>query len=132
MTTDKGNAALRMRELNARAKQERTALTDTFAVVRQRLRPARLASEAGDRVADAVLDTIAKGRNTARQHPFKAIGIAAVIGAFLARRPLFGLLSQGIGAAWRHFQERRGHTAADAAADTDDPVTKESEEPHGP
>lgn len=125
MNAKEGNTALRLRELNARAGQERAALARTLARTAQRLRPSRLASDAGDRVADAMLDSFASARTAAREHPFKAVGIAAMVGAVLARRPLFHLMSQGLNAAWRHFRSRHGYE------DTEDPIVEESEEPHG-
>lgn len=125
MKTHEGHTALRLRELNARAEQERTALAETLAKAAQRLRPARLASDAGDRVADAMLDTFASARSAAREHPLKAVGIAAMVGAVLARRPLSRLISQGLDSAWRHFRSRHQSDG------TEVPVAEESEEPHG-
>lgn len=125
MKTDEGDTALRLRELTARAEQERAALAETLAKTAQRLRPSRLASDAGDRVADAMLDTFASARSAAREHPLKAVGIAAAIGAVLARRPLFRLMSEAMDSAWRHFRSRHQSDG------TDGPVAEESEEPHG-
>lgn len=123
---------VQMRRLNERAKQARAELAATFAMAGERLRPARLASETSDRFADMLLDNADRARAAARKHPLRAVGIAAAIGAVLARRPIFRLLSQGMEAAWHHFEERRERTAAnDPIAETDDPITQESEEPHG-
>lgn len=124
MTSGGGNTGLRMRELNARARQQRDALAETLAVTGERLRPARLASDAGDRLADAMLDAVAKGRTAAREHPFKAVGIAAAIGAFLARRPLSRLVSEGLGSAWTHIASRG---QPDGAEDHSAEETEESD-----
>lgn len=125
MTTGQGNAARRMRELNMRARQERDALADTLAVTGERLRPAKLASDASDRVADAMLDAIAKARTAAREHPIKAVGIAAAIGAFLARRPLSRLIAEGLGSAWTHIGSRIQPDVAE------DHIAEETEESDG-
>jgi len=128
----KGDDEMHMRELNARAEQMRGELAATFAVAGERLRPDRLASEASDRFADMVLDNADRAKAAAREHPLKVAGIAAIIGAVLARRPLSRLLSQGMAVAWRHFQERHRRTAAeDPTTETQDPIAEESEEPHG-
>jgi len=123
--TNEGNMALRLRELNVRAGQQRAALAETLAKAKLRLRPSRLASDAGDRIADALLDSLASARSAAREHPLKAVGIAATVGAVLARRPLTRLMSQGLDSAWRHFRSRH------RCDDTEYPIAEESEESHG-
>lgn len=121
----KGDDEMHMQRLNTRAEHARTELAATFAAAGERLRPGRLASEASDRFADMLLDNADRVKAAVREHPLKVAGIAAVIGAFFARRPLTRLLSQGMDAAWRHFQERHQHTT------TDELIAEESEAPHG-
>lgn len=115
-----------MQRLNARATQARADLFATFAMAGERLQPKRLASETSDRFAGILLDTVGRAKTAAREHPLRMVGIAAAIGVFLARRPLFRLLSQGMEAGWHHFQKQRK-----PAAETDDLIAQESEAPHG-
>lgn len=126
MKTADDSIMVQMRRLNARAKQARAELAATFAAASERLRPARLASETSDRFADMLLDNVDRAKAAAREHPLRGVGIAAAIGAFVARRPLFRLMSQGMDAARRHFHERREHTAADdPAAESDEIIAEE-------
>ena len=123
MKAEDRSSTAQMRRLNARAAEERAELAETFAAAGERLQPRRLASEAGDSVADMLLDSFDKAKGVARTHPLKTVGIAAMIGAFLARRPLFHLASEGLGAARQYFSDRQQqHDVA---------TEEESEEPNG-
>lgn len=89
--------------LDARAREQRQRLADRLALVRDRLRPANLAHEAGNRALDLGLDSFEKARKLARAHPGKAVAAAIAAGAVLGRRPLIGLLKTG----WTKFRNRK-------------------------
>lgn len=81
--------------LSVEAEAKRSRLMDMVELARMRVRPSRLASEAGNKVLDAGLDAIDASKAVVRSHPFKAAGIAAAVGAILARKPLLGLAARG-------------------------------------
>ena len=61
-----------------------------------KLRPSRLRTRAQDRMLDGALDTLAQAQAAVVRHPARAIGLAALIGAFLARKPLWRMVASGV------------------------------------
>jgi hypothetical protein len=96
----------RLSELNVRSAEQRQRFAKTLGVAAQRLRPANLAREAGNRTLDFGLDTIESAKAAVRTHPVKAIGAATLVGAFFARRPLFRLAMKGVAAGKQRFSRK--------------------------
>ena len=84
----------RLAVLSAETQNKRLQVKALATLARERTRPARLAEAAGNRVADAVLDIKDAGVRWARSNPFKAVGIGGVVGAIVARKPLWKLVSK--------------------------------------
>ena len=98
-----GDVGNRLKELDERAAEERQRFSKALGLTAEKLRPASLAREVGNRALDLGLDTIESARNAVRKHPVKAIGAAAIVGAYFARRPLFRLAVKGVAAGKRKF-----------------------------
>lgn len=88
----------RMRALNALADAQRAKLLSSLHATRSHAHPARLKQRVGKRLLDRMLDAIAKGRASIIAHPARALGIAAVAGAVLARGPLVKLAAKAYAA----------------------------------
>lgn len=86
----------RMRHLNELAASRRERLKGTVGNLRARLNPAQVKQRAGNRAMDSMLDALASGKRTLREHPLPAIGIAALCGALLARGPLWRLIVKSL------------------------------------
>lgn len=89
MSSDLDEQLEKLESLSTQADVKRSELRSLIGLTRERTRPVNLAKEAGNRMLDKGLDTIDKGRVLARGNPLAAIGAAAAIGAFFARKPLF-------------------------------------------
>ena len=113
--------AERLATLSTETEAKRTRLMGLMGLARERVRPSHLASEAGNKVLDAGLDAIDASKAAVRAHPFKAAGIAAAIGAILARNPLFSLAAKG------YAHVRAGMTRQQDAAP--DPPPSQTEDP---
>lgn len=103
-----------LRQLDAAAKAQKDALRETLAAARHRLRPAILKERAQNRLLDSALDTFTRAENSVRQHPARAVGIAALIGAVLARGPLLRLAAAGISKGSHHVKTRLSAAAKPA------------------
>jgi hypothetical protein len=85
-----------LRELADRARAQRGALQVSLSAMSSKLRPSRLRNRAQDRMLDGALDTIAQAQAAVVRHPARAIGLVALIGAFLARKSLFRMVANGV------------------------------------
>lgn len=77
-------------EIEATLARER--LSSTLAVLQARLAPKRLARRAVDEVTDAGTTAAKVGVATARRNPAALAGLAGIVGLFLARHRLAGLV----------------------------------------
>ncbi len=112
-----GDAGDRLKELNTLASQQRATLIDRMDLARERTRPARVAHDARNKLLDATLNLMNRGKAAAREHPAKAIGIAMAAGAVLARRPLLRLLATGWSAGIRRFRRDESATNTEEGAE---------------
>lgn len=78
-----------LRDLAVLAKSQRDALLASLSAVSAKLSPTYMKTRAQHQFLDTTLDSIAKLKTAVARHPARALGVAAVIGALLARRPLF-------------------------------------------
>lgn len=96
---------------DAAAQAARAQMLDTLGTTRARLAPAALRQEATNAAKDAALDRLAQARLYAQGHPMQVVGLAAAVGAIVARRPLGlvgrKLLAMGQSALVRHLAARR-------------------------
>ena len=97
----------RLKLLNTLVPGMRGNFIQTLKVARNRLHPSQLTEETSVRAMDWGLDVLARTKASARAHPIKALGIAASVGVFLARRPLFRLAVRGVEAARDRLRQRR-------------------------
>ncbi|MGE4430206.1 MAG: hypothetical protein AB7E05_05615 [Sphingobium sp.] len=97
MSDRKAHPAQRLAALDLRTRDQRQRVQSLARIAQDRLRPAHLAQEAGNRALDLGLDTIAKAKAAARAHPGKTAALVAVIGAAIARKPLLRLIGKGYG-----------------------------------
>lgn len=95
MTGPTENSFETLAALDRQAREQRQRLIHRARIARDRLRPANLAHEAGNRALDLGLDAMDKARNLVRAHPMKAVGVTAAAGAWLARKPLMKWLAAG-------------------------------------
>lgn len=109
--TEKPSERLAM--LDRRARDQRLELTNRLEMAKDRLRPANLAREAGNRALDLGLDAIGKARELAVAHPGRLLAAAAAAGALLGRKPLTRLARAG----WTKFKARKVQTAAEESED---------------
>lgn len=72
----------------------RTQFLATLTTASNRLHPAALRKEASEKAMDAALDGLAQTRSFVRKHPIQVIGVAAGIGAVIARAPLMALFQR--------------------------------------
>ncbi len=109
MTDPADTPAKTLAALDQRAREQRQRLLGRARIAQERLRPANIAHEAGNRVLDLGLDSMEKARGLVRANPLKAAAAALAAGAFLARGPLLRL----IGAGFARFRDgsRAGQTA---------------------
>lgn len=70
---------------HARAEAAKVRLFETLARVQDRLKPANLAHEAVDGVAQGVASAVRKGTEAVRSRPLAAAGVAGLIGLVMAR-----------------------------------------------
>jgi len=87
--------AQRLAALDAVTGDQRMRIRRLAGLTVERLRPARIAQDAGNRALDLGLDAMEKARTFARAHPLKTAGLAAAIGAVIARKPLWRLSMSG-------------------------------------
>lgn len=108
----------RMRQINAQAMAQRHKLAASLSTARDALRPVHLKQRATHRLLDTSLDTIGRANSAIRAHPLRVLGIAAMIGAVLARGPLIKLAAQGLTMGRDHaIKAYRNHTAAKPATE---------------
>ena len=112
--------------LDERAREQRQRLLGQVKLAQNRLRPANLAHEAGNRVLDLGLDTIEKGRTLVRANPVKTAAAAAVVaaaaGSLMARKPLLKLLATG------YMRLLKGSNKSRTGATDTEPQAETSEE----
>lgn len=85
----------RLAALDTITQTQRNRVRQLANLAADRLRPANLAQEAGNRAMDMGLDAVDKAQTMARAHPFKTAGIVVAAGATLAHKPLLRLLMRG-------------------------------------
>ena len=85
----------RLAALDTITQTQRERVRQLAGLAADRLRPAHLAQEAGNRAMDMGLDAMDKAKTMARAHPFKTAGIVVAAGAALAHKPLLRLLMRG-------------------------------------
>lgn len=107
-----------LRHLDGAAKAQKDALRKALAAARHRLRPSTLKERAQNRLLDSTLDIFTRAENSVRQHPVRAAGIAALIGALLARGPLFRLAATAFSKSRHHVRARLN--AAGKSANNED------------
>jgi len=90
------------------AEVQRERVKELARLAAARLRPKNLAQEAGTKMLDLGLDVVDRGKTAVRAHPARTIGLAAIIGAILARGPLLKLASSGAKAAKAKWHAFRG------------------------
>lgn len=95
MSDSKVPPAQRLAALDLRTRDQRERVESLARIAQDRLRPAHLAREAGNRALDLGLDSMGKAKAMVRAHPGKTTALAAVIGAAIARKPLLALLCKG-------------------------------------
>jgi len=88
----------RMRTLNALADTQRAKFLASLQATQHHAHPARLKERASNQLLDRMLDAIAKGCASINAHPARALGIAALVGAVLARGPLLKLAGKAYAA----------------------------------
>lgn len=96
--------------VTAEAELQRERVIGLARLAAERLRPQNLAQEAGNRMLDLGLDAVDRGKAAAKEHPLRTIGLAAVLGAIVARGPLLRLATSGFHTAktrWNAFTEGR-------------------------
>ncbi len=112
MSDFEGKPADQLAALNTLTHEQRARVRHLAALATERLRPASLAREAGNRALDIGLDTLDKARTMARAHPVKTAGIVAAIGAVIAHRPLLRLFSSGYANLRDKWRQDRKETAS--------------------
>lgn len=90
------------------AEVQRERVKELARLAAARLRPQNLAQEAGTKMLDLGLDVVDRSKTAACAHPVRTIGLAATIGAILARGPLLKLASSGVRKAKAKWQTLRG------------------------
>jgi len=109
MSSFEGKPADQLAALDTLTHDQRARVRELAGLAADRLRPAYLAREAGNRALDIGLDGMSKARTMARAHPVKAAGMVAIVGAVIARKPLLRLFSGGYAALrekWRHHRQK--------------------------
>lgn len=104
MSADKPNEADRLRNLDARAAEQRRSLFSSLDQAGERLRPASLGRDAGNYMLDLGLDGIERVRSAVRRNPLKMLGIGAAITALVAWRPLTRLGAKGLSSGIRQVR----------------------------
>lgn len=98
MSDKRDNLEARMRMLNALADTQRAKFLASLSATQHHAHPARLKERASNQLLDRMLDAIAKGRASITAHPARTLGIAALVGAVLARGPLLKLAGKAYAA----------------------------------
>lgn len=119
MSGSKMRPAQKLAALDLRTRDQRQRVGSLARIAQDRLRPAHLAREVGNRALDMGLDTAGKAKAMARANPGKTAALVAVAGAVIARKPLLRLLCKGYGKV-RDRLNRKGKTAAMAAQEKED------------
>lgn len=91
----------------AEAQAARARLLDAAEIARARLAPAALKKEATDKIMDTALDGIERARTYAKGHPMQIVALGAVLGGYVARRPLMALFARWAVKAKDEVQRRR-------------------------
>lgn len=78
----------------ANSADARRRLASTVVALQSRLKPAALARDAIEELKEVGGDMARSGIETVRRNPLPAVGIAALLTAFVARRPLARLFGR--------------------------------------
>mgnify|MGYP003633069118 CR=1 FL=1 len=92
--------------LSAEAESQRARFFGLLGLARERVRPANLMKEAENRALDMGLDALDKSAAFARAYPLRVAGMAAAVGALLARKPLWKLLGSTYSALRQRGSDR--------------------------
>lgn len=93
-----------MRDLDSLAEERRRALEESVALLRRRVAPAHLKARVQNRLLDGTLDILARAKGTIRENPVRTLGIAALLGAILARRRIVKIAARGALSAADYFK----------------------------
>lgn len=96
----------------ARAETSKASLLGTVAEIKQRLKPATLASDAWHGVKDKSSEVSSKGVRAVTERPGTAGGIVAAVALFALRKPLAELAGRLFG----HGNDNEGQVKADLSA----------------
>lgn len=96
MSDRPGDSEARMRDLNRLADEHRAQLLASLRATIQHVHPAQLKARASNNILDRMLGGIARGRASIVAHPARALGLAALAGALVARGPLLRLATKAL------------------------------------
>lgn len=85
------NLETRYREACRRADEARGRLTESAAITKARIAPARIKQDMKDKATDAVLNGVTQAVAKVQERPVATGAAVAAVGLFLARRPLTAL-----------------------------------------
>lgn len=116
MSNKPGSPEERMQALNTLADTQRARFLASLDVARSHAQPARIRERVSNRLLDRMLDMIARGRTSIMEHPARALGIAVLAGAVLARGSLLRLAAKAYtsGKAFAVQKYRQHHSVKES------------------